>query len=317
MQSIEVRPFRRADREQVTALVNAHVAAVIVGPRVSVNSVMSQLEREPGEFIVDPWVVERRTLVAEERGRVVAAAHLLRYGSGADVGESYRDVGEIRWFLFWPQAPAGSPYWRDGGESADALMEASLRQLETWGVTRRYADGALPAPAVYGVPAQWPHVRTLYEQAGFVHTGATEIVFSFSLSEPPSFDASPPLDGLSVVRSVGINGTRLTASVGDDAVGYIEVELLGESSQRPLQGGLADVGNLHVDEEHRRQGVATWLLAQVAEWLRPAGVGRLLDYAGSGDTDCIAFLHAAGFQELTRTRRGWAIPASAVGSLTQ
>src|ERR1700678_1712557 len=99
MSSIEVRPFRRSDREQLTRLVNAHVAAVVPGVSVSVNGVMSQLEREPGEFIVDPWVTERATLVAEQRGRIVAAAHLLRYANEERVSESYRDAGEIRWLL--------------------------------------------------------------------------------------------------------------------------------------------------------------------------------------------------------------------------
>src|SRR5207244_8004225 len=89
MSSIEVRPFRRADREQLTALVNAHAAAVVPGVSAAVNTVMNQLEREPGEFIVDPWVVERVTLVAEQRRRIVAAAHLQRFGANGDVGESY------------------------------------------------------------------------------------------------------------------------------------------------------------------------------------------------------------------------------------
>ena len=83
---VHVRPFHRNDRDQVTALVNAHVAAVLPGATLSVQQVLSQLEREPGEYIVDPWVVDRTTLVAEQRGRVVAAAHLLRYGSSPDVG---------------------------------------------------------------------------------------------------------------------------------------------------------------------------------------------------------------------------------------
>ena len=90
MSAVQVRPFRRADREQLTALVNAHIQAVVPGVVVSVNTVLSQLERNPGEFIVDPWVSERATLVAEQRGRVVAAAHLLRYGAGEEVGEAYR-----------------------------------------------------------------------------------------------------------------------------------------------------------------------------------------------------------------------------------
>ena len=37
MSSIHIRPFVRSDREQLTALVNAHIAAVIPGITVSVQ----------------------------------------------------------------------------------------------------------------------------------------------------------------------------------------------------------------------------------------------------------------------------------------
>ena len=67
--TIEVRPFKRTDRDHVTALVNAHIGAVVPGLSVSVNAVMSQLERDPAEVVVDPWVIERRSLVAVERHR--------------------------------------------------------------------------------------------------------------------------------------------------------------------------------------------------------------------------------------------------------
>jgi hypothetical protein len=59
--------------------VNAHAAAVVPGMGVSVSTVLSELERQPGEFIIDPWVSERATLVAEQADRVAAAAHLMRY----------------------------------------------------------------------------------------------------------------------------------------------------------------------------------------------------------------------------------------------
>ncbi len=98
----EVRQFRRADRDQLTSLVNAHVQAVVPGISVSGTAVLNQLEREPGEFIVDPWVAERATLVVEQRGRVSAAAHLIRYGTGTDVGPALRGTGEIRWLIHWP-----------------------------------------------------------------------------------------------------------------------------------------------------------------------------------------------------------------------
>jgi GNAT superfamily N-acetyltransferase len=312
MSPIELRAFRRSDREQLTQLVNTHAAAVVPGMGVSVSTVLSSLERQPGEFIEDPWVSERVTLVAEQRDRVAAAAHLLRHFPDERAGKAARDVGEIHWFLFWPEAPAGNPCWPDATEAADALMAACLRQLEKWDVTRQHAGGELPARGVYGVPEQWPHISAIYQRAGFVHTGHTEIIYLARVGDLPR-PAGVPVDGLSVRRSVGMNGTRLSAMLGQEAIGYIEVETFEEGERLPRHGGWADIGNLRVTERYRRRGVASWLLGQAADWLRLAGADRLLDYAwldgpdpgGVDYADSRAFLPTAGFQELTRTRRGW------------
>src|SRR4249920_96649 len=111
MSDVQVRPFRRGDRDQLTRLVNAHAEAVVPGMSASVNAVLGSLERQPGEFIEDPWVSERVTLVADLRDRVVAAAHLLRYFPDERAGQAARDVGEIHWLLYWPHTPAGHPSW--------------------------------------------------------------------------------------------------------------------------------------------------------------------------------------------------------------
>jgi GNAT superfamily N-acetyltransferase len=311
--AIEVRPLRRSDRDQLTDLVNAHAQAVVPGVRASVNTVLSQLEREPGEFITDPWVSERVTLVAEQRNRIAAAAHLLRYHADERAGESYRDLGELRWFLFWPQAPAGNPHWSDATDAAAELMAASLRQFDQWGVSSQGADGDLPVIGVYGVPAQWPHVRALYAKTGFVHDGHTEIVYLATVGALPR-PASPPIAGVRAVRSVGINGTRISAQLDGAAAGYIEVEIDSDTDRHPRHSGWADIGNLHVLPAYQRRGVATWLIGQVADWLTLAHVDRLLDYAradgidqgGQEDSGVYrAFLAKVGFTELTRTERGW------------
>lgn len=132
-----MRPFHRADRDQLTPLVSAHAQAVVPSVVVSVNTVLSHLEAEPGEFVVDPWVDRRATLVAEQRGRVVAAVHLLRYRADDDVGDSYRDVGEIRWLLCWPPAP----FWPDTEAAGNALAAAAVARLRVSGAGRLYADG--------------------------------------------------------------------------------------------------------------------------------------------------------------------------------
>jgi GNAT superfamily N-acetyltransferase len=312
MSSVRVRPFRRSDRDQLTQLVNAHAEAVIPGMSASVNTVLSSLERRPGEFIEDPWVSERVTLVAEQAGRIAAAAHLLRYFPDERAGADARDAGEICWLLFWPQVPAGNPHWPDATAAAEALMAACGAQFGGWGVSRQYAGGELPVPGVYGVPEQWPHVAGLYQRAGFRHTGQTEVVYLARVQDLPD-PAAVPLEGLTVRRSVGINGCRLSAVLGAEVTGYIEVEILGEGERLPRHGGWADVGNLHVLPPYQRRGVATWLLGQAAGWLRLAEVSRLLTYAWLEGTDpgglnydgYRAFLPAAGFRELTRTARGW------------
>ena len=320
MSDVQVRPFRRGDRDQLTRLVNAHAEAVVPGMSVSVNTVLGSLERQPGEFIVDPWVSERVTLVAEQRGRVAAAAHLLRYYSDDRAGPAYRDAGEIRWLLYWPAAPAGNPYWPDVTGAAEALIAACIEVFGRWSVTCQSAGGELPVPGVYGVPEQWPHIAALYRRAGFSHTGHTEVVYLAPVEDLPD-PGRPPLDGLTVRRSVGINGCRLSAVLGQEAIGYIETEILDQRERMSRHGGWADVGNLRVAAPYRRRGVGSWLLGQAADWLRLAQVTRLLDYAwlegtdptGQGYDDYRAFLPAVGFRELTRTARGWTRELTAGG----
>jgi GNAT superfamily N-acetyltransferase len=300
MPSVHVRPFRRGDREQLAALVNAHVQAVVPGVPVSVNAVLSQLEREPGEFIVDPWVVERATLVAEQRGRVTAAAHVLRYGARAEVGEAYRDAGEIRWLLCWPEAP----YWPDSTLAGDAVATAAVALLWQWQVRRLYADGRLPAPGVYGIPEQWPHVHAILQRAGFVPGTSIETVWLADIGEMKQRDV--PVAGLAVARTLGINGTRLTATLNGDVLGYLEVDTrLGDANRAVRHEGWADIGNFHIEVRHRRCGIGSWLVGEAANWLRLGHIDRLLAYATPAEESYVAFLRHTGFRHLTRTTRGW------------
>jgi aminoglycoside phosphotransferase len=77
---IEIRPFRRGDRDQLTDLVNAHVEAVLPGVTVPPNAVLGQLEREPGEYgVCDRWphlaaALHRAGFVPGDRVEAVLAA---------------------------------------------------------------------------------------------------------------------------------------------------------------------------------------------------------------------------------------------------
>ncbi|GAA4312116.1 hypothetical protein GCM10023086_32550 [Streptomyces venetus] len=299
MPALEVRPFRRSDRDQLTDLVNLHVAAVVPGVSVSVNTVLSDLERQPGEFITDPWVAERTTLVAEQRDHVVATAHLLRYRADAEVGEAYRDAAGIDWFVCRPAAS----FWPDTDRAADLLMRACLAQFARWNTRVRYADGALPAPLVYGLPRNWPHIRAVYERAGFRHVGDTEVILIAQVADLPEPEPRP---GVTVERTLGECGTRFTARADGQTLGFVELDTaLARPERHARAAGLADVGNLHVDPGQYGTGLEHWLLAQAADWLRLCGVDRLAAYASAADSTELGLLTGAGFRELTRTDRGW------------
>jgi ribosomal protein S18 acetylase RimI-like enzyme len=293
--SIQIRAFERRDREQLTELVNAHVDAVVPGRSVSVNAVLSQLEREPGEFVVDPWVTERMTLVAVRREQVVGAALLTRFADDDRVSDSYRGAAEVRWLLCWPQ----------DADAGDALAAACIATMERWGAGTQWADGSLPAPSVYGIPDAWPHVRGVLERAGFEHGGRAEVVVAAAVADLPHA-APSPVDGLAVRRVVGGNGTAFVALRGDERVGLFELRsdvTTGGALSR--LAGWGEVWNLHVDEGLRRQGVGTWLVGHGAEWLRLGEVRMLLAEYDAENEAGGAFLRALGFRELTRTERGW------------
>jgi hypothetical protein len=279
---IEIRPFHRSDREQLATLVNAHIEVVLPGCAVSVNAILSQLEREPAEYIVDAWATERATLVAVVRERIVAAAHLVRYATDERVKESYRGVAEIRWLVAWPGEP----------EAGDAIAQAAVARMAKWGARRMYADGSLPAPGVYGVPDGWPHVRAIYERAAFVHGGRVEIVLVAAVDDLP---AAPELP-LTLSRMLGGAAPRLVALRGGEVAGFVEVAT--DLTQGGVLSRLAGWGELW-ELSHEDDPTGTWLLAQLAGWLRLARVERVLHY-GLPDEPQLPV-----WRELSRTTRGW------------
>lgn len=291
-----VRMFRRDDREQVTTLVNAHVGAVVPGWAVSVQTVMAQIERDPGEWIVDPWVTERSTLVAVERERVVAAAHLCRYGRDDRVDEWFRDAGEIKWFVCWPAAV-------DAGR---ALLAACSAQLELWAVRHQHAGVQLPTPVTYGVSDCWPHIRALFLDDGFVHVGKVEIVTSADVEDLARTVAAPAV-GMRVRREVGESAVRFVAVTETGEVAgwfHVQADLTAGGVLTRLEGW-GSVWELGVGAEWRRRGVASWLVSEAARVLLRGQVRQLIDQAWPDEHDRLGFFEARGFHELTRIENGW------------
>lgn len=289
-----IRMFERSDRDQLTALVNVHVAAVIPGVVLSVNSVLGQLEREPQEAIVDPWVAERRCLVAERSDGIVAAALLHRFRGDEDVSESFRGTGEIRWLVCRP----------DALEEGARLVQAALARMRDWQVRSIGAECSLPAPACYGIPDSLPHLRRLLTDAGFGEPTRAELV----LVAPCEALARHPSEGLGVTRTLGALGARFALSREEFELGHIEVsDQPIEMARNSVAVRWGDIGNLAVRDPKNRQTVLPALLAVAAQWLLLGGVTRLLTYwtEGADPMDELTELQRAGFQRLVRNERGF------------
>lgn len=242
-------------------------------------------------------MTDRRTIVAEQDRRIVAGAHLLRYGNGPEVGPAYRDAAEIAWFVCWPDAP----YWAGSEAAGWAVLEVAVGQLTSWGASRWYADGSLPVPGVYGVPDVWPHIQALYHRAEF-SPGREEVVLACAVVDLPPRTPHK----WTIIRRLGTNGVRCSAERNGADLGYLEVDVAQDGSRFSSGPGCADIGNLFVEESERRHGVATSLLAEAGRWLRLAGSACLITYLDDESPDSERlFYERVGFEVLTRTTRGW------------
>jgi GNAT superfamily N-acetyltransferase len=295
----EVVPLAPDHLDQLTGLLNAHLDAVVPGFALPAAYLAERLTRDPGEAIVDPWVVRRRTLVGVERDRVVAAAHLLRYGATADVGPAYRNVGEVAWLLAWPSSC----------EAADAVLAAGVRQLADWGAEAPWlCTGSLFVPTVSGIPDTWPHIAAILRGAGYApEPEREELLYGGRIDhlDPPP---APPIEGLVLARRMCDFAPRFAAELAGETIGLFDVSSdVGDGGALPALAGWADPWNLWVDERYRSQGVGSWLVRSAVPYLRLGGCDRMLvtvavdnERAGAG-----RFYERLGLVRLARLDRAW------------
>jgi hypothetical protein len=287
----QIRPFRRSDRNQVTELVNAHISAVVPGWAVSADTVLSQLEADPGQYVNDPWVRTRETLVVVVDSRVVGAAHLRCYRDSPDVAPDHRGSGEVAWMVCWPNQ----------ADAAAELLGAAFRVFESWGTRRIFADGDLPTPATFGIPDCWPHLEELLLGAGFrAAEGAVESLLAGGIETLPIADDSASEQ---IRRSVGECGVRFTFGAGGTEQGRVEtIDDCTRGGTLHRLAGWAEVADLLLPPDPGARGA---LLGAVADWLRTGGVANLFIALGREDVEEMGYLEGLGWRRLATVRRGW------------
>jgi GNAT superfamily N-acetyltransferase len=290
---------------QVQALVNVHLSALMPGWSVTEAFIAGQIRRNPGQYITDPWVIERATLCAVERQRVVAAAHLLRYGTDPEVSGFCRNQGAIDWFFAWP----------DAGEAAQAVLAAAQSQFAAWGVSNAWADGGALVGPFAGVPDVWPHIGAALRAAGYQpDQDRDELTYGGRLDQVVA-PGEPPVAGLTLRRTAGSFGTRFTALLEQQPVGYCEcIADLTEGGALPALAGWAELAEVEIEPEWQRRGIGTWLVRHAVGWLRFGRCDRIVLAVGADSEDAGAgrFYQRFGWERVAHQQRAWQL-TSGVG----
>lgn len=273
---VQIAPLDRSHLPQVLALANSHLGTVIPGWSLTADYFWERLKSEPQEYITDPWVVERKSIVGIVKDRVCAAAHIRRYGDDT----RWKGVGEIAWILFWPEE-------REAGE---AVMAECRHQMNAWQVVDEQISGPLPVPACVGIPDVWPHISGLVAQFGYsANEGIDESVYGGTLNKSSAL-GEPPVRGVTIHREAGKFGTRFVARLDGRDIAHCEcIADLTQGGQLPALVGWAELSEVETSEMMRNQGVGSWVVGHAVEWLRLARCDRIVlsvarddDEAGSG-----------------------------------
>jgi hypothetical protein len=284
--------------EPLATLLSAHAGCVLPGAAVFPAAIESRLRRDPGEYVLDPWVEHRETLVAIEDARVVAATQLWRFADDPGVSDSYRGAAELRWLCFWPP----------NRQAAGELLEEAIQRA---GPRRLYLSGDLPGVLVYGIPDAWTHVEELARSRGFVFDDRTELLLVARLSDLGGPES--PFAGCSLKCSVWSGDPVLLAERRDQAP--LRMEFAVEPSDWGRVPTLQRAGALwgpFTEQGELDRSLARWLWLEAFEWLRLAGCERVIA-ALVEDEPAVEQAEALGLRRVARLRRGWTLGSTDCG----
>lgn len=296
---MRVHPFEPTYLPGLRTLINLHLSAVVPSWSLPDEAVAVHIDHNYREYVTDPWVIERTTLLATEGWRVLAAVHLLRYGDNEEVGEHFRGAGEVGWLLFVPER----------SDAAAAVLSEARERLSSWNISRELVGGGvLPVPTLAGVPDCWPHVASALEAAGYrASTEHREAIYGGALSGVPG-PSDPPLPELEIRRSTGEFGVRFSAVAESEEIGRLECSVdLTEGGTLPAFGGWAELEELWVREDSRNRGVGAWLVGHAVSWLRLASCDRVVIAVAEEDEAAGAgrFYSRFGWEVFAREIRSW------------
>ncbi len=245
------------------SLMNWHLTEIIPGWELSSAYIDARLHSNPEQYVLDPWVIHRSTVCAVDQGSVVAAVHMLRYGSGPEVSNHYRNLGEIAWAMHTPTHHA----------EAVGLLREAQRLFLAWGVREHLASFDL-AGVIDGVPDRWPHVAAALSEAGFQRVVHEEGRDAIRYGPLPTLEpaAVPPDPSLQASSNVGPADGRFAVLDGRKEIGYCQFRSdVTRSGVLPALAQWGQIDDFWVAEPWRGRGIGSWLLSHACAALAKAG----------------------------------------------
>jgi GNAT superfamily N-acetyltransferase len=295
---MEIAPLKPSHLTQLQRLINSHLDAVVPGWALPAAYIEQRLQSHPDQYILDPWVQERVTLAAVEEDRLLAAAHLLHYGNRPPVGEHYRNVMDIGWFLARPDEPA----------AGEAILEAAGDYNRQWQVARSYIwDFGLPV-RLSGVPDSWPHIVQALKRIGFSDAnGRVERLYGGPVI-PHVGEIELPVAGLVLEQQTDGMAAAFRAVLDGRTIGHCNSFIdLTHGGVLPAFRGWGELEELAVDVDWQGRGVGAWLVRHAVRRLSLAGCDRLVLTVDLGDEARGAgrFYRRFGWDVLATFRKGW------------
>lgn len=292
----EIRAFQPQDLPQLTQLINMHISLLIPTWSLPSDLILSRLETNPDEPVIDPWVVERKTLCGFVGENLVAAAHLLRYGESELMNKSYHRRGDFAWFVFDPEFEA----------EAKTFLEACHEQMKAWEVKSLSTwDSGLYIPCAVGISDNWPHIGKLFYEAGYrpkperaeaVYTGDLHALYTLPRKNSSFLIHRRRMDGL----------IRQQISLGTDKIAYCEITT-NIWRNKPALAEWVELAEIWVRDDYHRQGIGRFLLQEVAPYLFMLNAKSIVfsvaindERAGAG-----AFYQSFGWKAASRSQDAW------------
>jgi GNAT superfamily N-acetyltransferase len=293
-----IRPFKIDDLPQLTQLINTHIAMLIPTWGLPSELILSRLEKNPDEPVIDPWVIERATFCAFVGENLVGAAHLLRYGDTEPVNENHHKHGDIAWLVFEPECEA----------EAKALLASCHAQMKGWEVKSLGAwETGLYIPCFTGISDNWPHIGKLFYEAGYrPKPERAEAVFGGGFDGIYSAREIP--DKFAMKQRITANEIAIGLHRYGERVATIEAKIdCSENDTKPALKTWAELSEVEVAENWRRQGIGRMLIAYLVFLLKKTEASQVVFTVAKDDEEAGAgaFYQSFGWKPFSRSQDGW------------